>query len=556
MDLTKKTVHYTQEGKTVFDRFYLDEDYNVPEQKEAVQRIVYSSAKLKTEDVRPVENYVKVTGKAYYKILYMTQGETTLSVLEGKIPFEEMIYAENDGEETFFIRNERTEFTVSVVHSRKLTLRVAAEMELGRERMRDEELTTDAESDFPVYKKRQKMNVSELKISKKDTYRIKEEIVLPGTKESIGQILFFDISGRKAEIRPGQDELLIRGEAEVFCMYLSPEEKVEWIEQSVPYEGRIPCEGAEEDMICQIRQSLEDPIVDIRQDGDGEMRALGIEATLSMKMNVYSEVETEILKDMYSLDRECVLEKKEGIYEEMLMYNQAKCKIAERLTLPELKEDVLQIIHSEGSIQAESERYTEEGVEIEGILHISFLYLRADDEQPYGSWTGMIPFSYLVEYPNLPKNVSASPAYHVEQLAVTLAGSEAVEVKAVLTFDIFLKKLISASMITNVSERQFDTDASLKRPGWGRGSLPPRSAHRYPSWKRRARADLTAWRCSAHICFGAGRVNHWKSIWITGSLPMPGSLRYCPTAWMPQASHRSLSAIKPPSRSNGSQWKR
>ena len=198
---------------------------------------------------------------------------------------------------------------------------------------------------------------------------------------------------------------------------------------------------------------------------DGEMRALGIEATLSMKMNVYSEVETEILKDMYSLDRECVLEKKEGIYEEMLMYNQAKCKIAERLTLPELKEDVLQIIHSEGSIQAESERYTEEGVEIEGILHISFLYLRADDEQPYGSWTGMIPFSYLVEYPNLPKNVSASPAYHVEQLAVTLAGSEAVEVKAVLTFDIFLKKLISASMITNVSERQFDTDASVKRPG-------------------------------------------------------------------------------------------
>ena len=54
-------------------------------------------------------------------------------------------------------------------------------------------------------------------------------------------------------------------------------------------------------------------------------------------------METEILKDMYSLDRECVLEKKEGIYEEMLMYNQVKCKIAERLTLPELKEDVLQI---------------------------------------------------------------------------------------------------------------------------------------------------------------------------------------------------------------------
>ena len=53
----------------------------MPEQKEAVQRIVYSSAKLKTEDVRPVENYVKVTGKAYYKNpLYDAGGDNAFGV--------------------------------------------------------------------------------------------------------------------------------------------------------------------------------------------------------------------------------------------------------------------------------------------------------------------------------------------------------------------------------------------------------------------------------------------------------------------------------------------
>ena len=40
----------------------------------------------------------------------------------------------------------------------------------------------------------------------------KEEITIPGTKESIGQILFTDISERKLELRPGQDELIVRGE--------------------------------------------------------------------------------------------------------------------------------------------------------------------------------------------------------------------------------------------------------------------------------------------------------------------------------------------------------
>ena len=34
MELIRKPIHYTQEGKRIFDQFYLDEDYNVPEVKE------------------------------------------------------------------------------------------------------------------------------------------------------------------------------------------------------------------------------------------------------------------------------------------------------------------------------------------------------------------------------------------------------------------------------------------------------------------------------------------------------------------------------------------
>ena len=39
MELIRKPVHYTQEGKRIFDQFYLDEDYNVPETKDDVRRV-------------------------------------------------------------------------------------------------------------------------------------------------------------------------------------------------------------------------------------------------------------------------------------------------------------------------------------------------------------------------------------------------------------------------------------------------------------------------------------------------------------------------------------
>lgn len=466
MELIRKPIHYTQEGKSIFDQFYLDEDYNVPDQKEDVQRIIQGNAELKPEDIRPVENYVKITGKVYFKVLYMTaSGAPRPAVLEGKIPFEEMVYAEGDGNETFFLRNVRTEFTATVVNTRKLSLRIMSEMEVGREWIRDEELTEDVESDVPIYRKTQNMNLLRLAVTRKDTYRIKEELTLPGTKESIGQLLLTDISVRKLDIRMGQDEILLRGDLLVFCMYLSAEEKPDWIEQSVPFEGRILCDGVSENMYYHIQHSLEDTLADIRLDEDGEMRVLGIEATLSLRMNIFGEEETEILRDLYSLEQQCVFETKDTVLEELLMQNQSKCKISERLSLPELKDDVLQIIHSQGSIQVESEQYTEEGIRVEGILHLSFLYLRGNDIEPYGNWQGMVPFSWLIEYPAMPDKVSSSLSSHVEQLAVTLAGSEAVEVKAVLSFDIFLVKLTPVEVIISVRMEPLDMERLSEQPG-------------------------------------------------------------------------------------------
>ena len=182
-------------------------------------------------------------------------------------------------------------------------------------------------------------------------------------------------------------------------------------------------------------------------------------------MNIYEEDEAEILCDMYSLEQQCVFDTQETVLEELLMQNQSKCKVTERLSLPELKEDVLQILHSQGSIQVESETHDSEGIRIEGILHLSFLYLRGDDTEPYGSWQGMIPFSWLIEYQDMPEQVSSSLAYHVEQLAVTLAGSEAVEIRAILAFDVFLRRLLPTETITDVRTEPLDMKALSERPG-------------------------------------------------------------------------------------------
>ena len=466
MELITKPIHYTREGKRIFDQFCLDEDYNVPEAKDDIGRVVQGDVQVRTEDIRLVENYVRVTGKAFFRILCVTaSADPKPVVLEGKIPFEEMVYVENGDGDSFFLQNVRTELTVSLVHSRKLSLRVMVEMEIERERLEDEETTVDAEGEENLYRKKQRINLLKLAVSKKDTYRIKETLTLPGTKESIGQLLISDVASRKLDLRLGEDEILIRGELLVFCMYLSADEKVDWIEQSIPYEGQISCEGVSENMYFSVHHALDDTLIDVRLDEDGEMRILGIEATLALRMNIYEEEELEILRDMYSLEQKCEFQTRQAVYEELLMQNQSRCRVTERLELPELKDDVLQIIHSQGGIQMENIQNTSEGIRVEGILHVAFLYLRADDMMPFGSWQGMVPFSYLIECSDMPEEVRNSLTYYVEQLLVTLAGSEAVEIKAVLAFDIFLRKAVAADVITEAHMSPMDLSILNEGPG-------------------------------------------------------------------------------------------
>ena len=213
---------------------------------------------------------------------------------------------------------------------------------------------------------------------------------------------------------------------------------------------------------------LEDTLADVRMDEDGEMRIIGIEGTVSVRINLYEEEELNLLEDLYSLEQKVSYQTGEAVYEELLLQNQSKCKIVENLSLPELKDDVLQICHSSGSVQIEHVETRAEkqgGILIEGILHVSFLYLKADDALPFGNWQGMVPFSYLLECPDMPKDVRYQLSNRVEQISVTMTGRDSVEVKAVLDFDVFLRKEVPMQVITEVSLEETDREELAKKPG-------------------------------------------------------------------------------------------
>ena len=93
MEYLKKEIRTFQNGKTVNDQFYIDDDYNVPDAKKAVGRIIISDGTLQVEEMKQVENYLKVTGKLEFRVMY-TADETIPepTSLEGRIPLKKTEY--------------------------------------------------------------------------------------------------------------------------------------------------------------------------------------------------------------------------------------------------------------------------------------------------------------------------------------------------------------------------------------------------------------------------------------------------------------------------------
>lgn len=466
MELVKKQIHANKIGRKIIDQFLVDDDFNVPDTKSDVQRVIAGEGTVRVEDVKMVENYVRVSGKLQFQILYATEGvESIPASMEGKIPFEEMVYVEEETDGEFAVQNARVDFTAVMIHSRKLNIKAMIELMLMPEKQVDEEVTVDVESDKTLYKKKKERTILELHAAKRDTYRIKEELVLPGTKETIGTVLWTDIANRRLDTKLAADELQIDGELLVFCFYESPDGKTDWIEQILPYEGRVECYGADESMYHHLTAALEDVNVDIRMDEDGEMRTLGIEATLEMKLAVYEEEQVELLEDVYSLEEHCRLETKETMFEELLMQNHSKCKVTEQLTLPELKDDILQICHSSGRVQIDHMEVTGEGIQIDGVVHVGFLFVKPNDEVPFDTWQGMIPFSYLVESNEAEMQMQYDISSSLEQLSVSLMGGERIEVKAVLAFHSFLRRRVKTDVITDLKLEKIALEELESRPG-------------------------------------------------------------------------------------------
>ena len=141
MDLIKKNIHMDRTGVSAVSQFTLEDDRNIPDNKPDVSAILFDSAGVVLEDVKPFADYVSVRGRLAFRVLYHTQEEgSSLVALEGKISFDEKINMDGvEAADTVTVKPLVEDLTVGIINSRKLSVQALVCLKAQVEDLYDEE---------------------------------------------------------------------------------------------------------------------------------------------------------------------------------------------------------------------------------------------------------------------------------------------------------------------------------------------------------------------------------------------------------------------------------
>ncbi len=469
MELERRILHKNKEIGRAFSQITLDDDYNLPDFKPDLTKVIREKGEIHFDEVHVNNGHVWFKGMLAFDILYRTDLDgKKINSLRGEVPFQESLVIEGAKElDPVKMEGKIEDISVSVINSRKLGIRSLVEFSASVEKPEEAAVLVGVKEQSGCEIETEQMEVLEMVTDKKDTMRIRKEIALSSNKPNMDEILWHsaELRGIGSHMRNGEIE--VTGEALICVLYSGAEEddRLQWFETTVPIKGGLECNTCEESQIYRISASLAQTGMEIQPDEDGEERNILLEMVVNFSICLWKEENIEMISDIYALDRQVTPKFEDACFDKLLVKNDAKCRIAEKIEIDEAQEDILQICVNEEKLEIEQTSVTEEGVLAEGVLTVEILYMTNDESMPISSVRAFLPFSQTIEMPKTDGPVKIQLDGGMDQVTTVLSDSRTIDIKAVISLNLLAFEQQKRQMITEIEEAGLDLDALQQSPG-------------------------------------------------------------------------------------------
>ena len=467
MDFVKTQIQMERKKGVVSAQTSFDEAYNLPDYLPDIYSVILAGGEIRLDEVRPGSEQVAVRGAVLFRVLYKTdQNEWKISSMNGEFPFQETLSAPELGEfDMVSIEPVLEDLAVQIVNSRKLNIRALIELKAVIRERYDIEVPVETDTDVPLEVLEEEEEFLELRYCGRENCHIREEIRVPSNKPNIRQSLWqqAQVFGVNERISAGMIE--IEGEIEVFPVYVGEEnESLQWFTAKIPFRCEFEIPEADSAMIPCVVIRVQGLSCSVGSDEDGESRVIWADADLYADIRLYEERRQELIRDIYALDRNLVLEKEHVSVPVLRRRNESKCRLNDTILIESRGSDILQICAGFGSAQIDRIRMEDDGILAEGAVRIRILYLTDNDSAPLEAAEGVIPFQYLMEIPGIRPQDEVELQHSLEALSFLMKNSREAEIQAVVSLRVLVSGTYELELISGIQEEDFKIEELNTQP--------------------------------------------------------------------------------------------
>ena len=467
MELKKEDIQMLRVKSRATSQVTFDADYNVPDVKPDIGRMIQNKGEVEVEEVRLNDGHAFVRGSLNVDLLYVGEEEGRVYSLSAKLPVEETLNLEGivSGDK-MCLKWEIEDLSLHLIHSRKLNIKALVTFYAAVDETEQIRLPVALDvTDISVRKKQ--VRFLGLTVHKKDTFRIKDEYTIASNRPDISSLIWYTMDVRGLELKPEENIVKARGELSVFVLYESEdtEAPVQWLEYALPFSGEVECPDCTEELIPDIEVSVMHQSLEVKPDADGEERIFVSDVVLELDMKFFREEECSMVTDVYTPLRECIPEGKNEVLERLLVRNFSRCRISDRIQVKETQGKILQLCHSQGKVKIDKTRIVENGVQADGVVMLKILYIIGNDRMPFYSMEAMIPFSHVVEARGIRPDSSYRLKAELEQLSASMADGNEIEIRASVGLNLLAVIREPVFIIDKVEEKPLDMKKIQAMPG-------------------------------------------------------------------------------------------
>ena len=365
MELKKEDIQILRTKSKASSQVTFDVDYNVPDVKPDIGRMIQNKGEMTVEEVRLNEGHAFLKGKLQADLLYVGEEDGRIYSLSANLPMEETLNLDGivNGDK-MCLKWEIEDLSIHIIHSRKMNIKAVVTFFASVDELTGVRLPVSLD-DETVSVQKKTMRVLSLVIHKKDTMRLKEEITLVSNKPNIAELLWYTTEVRGLDLRPEENSVKAKGELFIFALYTGDDESgtLQWIEHSIPFNGEVECSGCISEMIPNLEAAVINQTLEVKPDADGEERKLQADVVLELDMKLYREEEHDVIMDAYTPFRQYQTKGRPEMLESLLIRNFSRCRLSDRVTIRETQGKILQICHSQGDVKVDKTQIVSDGIQ-------------------------------------------------------------------------------------------------------------------------------------------------------------------------------------------------